>query len=463
MNKIVSVISKHPIYVILFMVFTLLILIIGITSISLSTGNSTMVKEDTKTYRDNLAYENEFGGETIILHLEPNGDLLTLNVIELFNDLEEDLSSLEGVFSYQSPATLVKNMTQNQYVQFQEGIKEIGLGLGELGLLLTQQADLVNQLDPVVLETASSELQNALGLLSTGQGQLSDSLVRLESGFTSLNDILLLLQNALENEGDIQKANQLSQVITEMNTLIAGLENIQDLPLQSIHALDAMAFQLDQLFTQLLNDLDEIQGFIGQLNVLSANLQTMSETLLMIESYSDSFYAGIPRTEDTLENLLYDNKVRRSIFDVFIIEEKYVMMQVTLEGQVSKEEKQSIVDAIELRIEDNDFSGQYLLSGKSVLDLSIQNSMMSSMQKMLMLSVSVMILIMLITFKVRWRILPLVTVMIAVIMTVGTMGYLSIPITMVSMAVFPILIGLGIDYAIQFQNRYHLAMEEDNE
>lgn len=34
------------------------------------------------------------------------------------------------------------------------------------------------------------------------------------------------------------------------------------------------------------------------------------------------------------------------------------------------------------------------------------------------------------------------------------MGTINVPMTMVSMAVFPILIGLGIDYSIQFQNRY---------
>jgi len=33
------------------------------------------------------------------------------------------------------------------------------------------------------------------------------------------------------------------------------------------------------------------------------------------------------------------------------------------------------------------------------------------------------------------------------------MGFLKLPLTMVSIAAFPILIGLGIDYAIQFQNR----------
>ena len=34
------------------------------------------------------------------------------------------------------------------------------------------------------------------------------------------------------------------------------------------------------------------------------------------------------------------------------------------------------------------------------------------------------------------------------------MGWLNISLSVVSMAVFPILIGLGIDYGIQFHNRY---------
>ena len=39
------------------------------------------------------------------------------------------------------------------------------------------------------------------------------------------------------------------------------------------------------------------------------------------------------------------------------------------------------------------------------------------------------------------------------------MGWLNIGLTMVSMAVFPVLIGLGIDYSIQFQSRYTEELE----
>jgi hydrophobe/amphiphile efflux-3 (HAE3) family protein len=38
--------------------------------------------------------------------------------------------------------------------------------------------------------------------------------------------------------------------------------------------------------------------------------------------------------------------------------------------------------------------------------------------------------------------------------TFGLMGYATVPLTMATMAVLPILVGLGIDYSIQFHNRY---------
>ena len=69
-----------------------------------------------------------------------------------------------------------------------------------------------------------------------------------------------------------------------------------------------------------------------------------------------------------------------------------------------------------------------------------------------------MLLILAIIFYARgffaWRWLPLGVVFIAIIYAFGIMGVRSIPITMVTMAVFPIVIGLGVDYAIQFHNRY---------
>jgi hydrophobe/amphiphile efflux-3 (HAE3) family protein len=80
--------------------------------------------------------------------------------------------------------------------------------------------------------------------------------------------------------------------------------------------------------------------------------------------------------------------------------------------------------------------------------------MKSNMVMMVFLAVIIMFIVLALVFKVRWKMLSLGIVLVSVIATLGFMGILSVPITMVSMAVFPILIGLGIDYSIQFHNRY---------
>jgi hydrophobe/amphiphile efflux-3 (HAE3) family protein len=60
---------------------------------------------------------------------------------------------------------------------------------------------------------------------------------------------------------------------------------------------------------------------------------------------------------------------------------------------------------------------------------------------------------------VRLRLLPIVAVFVGVIYTFGAMGYLGIPNSTLTSAVFPILIGLGIDYSVQFHQRYEEELE----
>ncbi len=55
---------------------------------------------------------------------------------------------------------------------------------------------------------------------------------------------------------------------------------------------------------------------------------------------------------------------------------------------------------------------------------------------------------------VRYRLLPVAIVAVGLIMTFGFMGLFGIPISMVVVGAFPVLIGIGIDYAIQFHARF---------
>lgn len=209
----------------------------------------------------------------------------------------------------------------------------------------------------------------------------------------------------------------------------------------------------------------------NKLNILSdglydigGNLQSTSKNLDTMDEYSDIMSSSIPKKQETLDNIIYDDQDNlRSMFKEVVVDDNHMIMMIKFNGNTNDEEKSLVVDMINTYLDNETLdSVDTIVSGKPVLDNSIRTSMQESIQKMMGLALVIMIIVLLFVFKVRFRLLPLVIVLIAVVGTVGLMGWLEVPITMVSMAVFPILIGLGIDYAIQFQTRYTEEMEKED-
>ncbi len=94
------------------------------------------------------------------------------------------------------------------------------------------------------------------------------------------------------------------------------------------------------------------------------------------------------------------------------------------------------------------------VTGHPALMMSITSEMAKSNGPILALAGLLMVVALFLTFRhVKWPLLPIPIVFLGIIWTFGAMGYLHIPFTMVSMSAFPVLVGIGIDYAIQFHNR----------
>ena len=70
-----------------------------------------------------------------------------------------------------------------------------------------------------------------------------------------------------------------------------------------------------------------------------------------------------------------------------------------------------------------------------------------------------MALALLLVFRSRLRLLPLALALAAAALTFGLFGLFGGSLTMASIAVLPILIGLAVDYAIQFQARFDEEVE----
>ena len=174
---------------------------------------------------------------------------------------------------------------------------------------------------------------------------------------------------------------------------------------------------------------------------------------------------ALPTNQDTLEMILYDDGNLRPMFAQMVINYHNAMLMVRLIGNAPDSQVEEVVALINHTLDNDPLQNTTVtVTGKPILDIALRTEMRSSMQKMVISALIFMIIIVSVVFRVRWRLFPLVVNFAAVVATMGLMSHLGIPMTMVSMAAFPILIGLGIDYSIQFHNRYEeeFMVEEAN-
>jgi len=105
-------------------------------------------------------------------------------------------------------------------------------------------------------------------------------------------------------------------------------------------------------------------------------------------------------------------------------------------------------------------SATVTVTGSAAFSAQLSTLIQQSTQQLLGLAVGLMVLALFFLFRgVRLRLLPIVAVFTGVIYTFGAIGYGGIPNSTMTSAVFPILIGLGIDYSVQFHERYEEELE----
>jgi hydrophobe/amphiphile efflux-3 (HAE3) family protein len=104
--------------------------------------------------------------------------------------------------------------------------------------------------------------------------------------------------------------------------------------------------------------------------------------------------------------------------------------------------------------------GRYVVSGVPVVVDGVARALKDALLVLLAVAVAVMALVLLLVFRSRFRLLPLALALAAAALTFGLFDLTGGSLTMASIAVLPILIGLAVDYAIQFQARYDEAVAD---
>ncbi|HEX6310706.1 MAG TPA: hydrophobe/amphiphile efflux-3 (HAE3) family transporter [Acidimicrobiia bacterium] len=149
-----------------------------------------------------------------------------------------------------------------------------------------------------------------------------------------------------------------------------------------------------------------------------------------------------------------DGSIRPTFASAFP-DSEHALMVVRLAGNLSLDDQGvAATTAVELT-EARDFEGVTALpTGPPLLVKEINDGMSTDMARLGALAVIVMIVILLVVFRARWRLLSLPLVLLGTAWAFGLMGFLGVPLTMVTISGLPILIGLGVDFAIQTHSRY---------
>ena len=139
------------------------------------------------------------------------------------------------------------------------------------------------------------------------------------------------------------------------------------------------------------------------------------------------------------------------------------VIQVRLKESLTDAQRRDAITQIRRAVQMPEWKldkASYTVTGAPVVLEDLADALAGSVLRLLVVALIVMALVLALVFRSRLRIVPLAVALAAVAVTFGAMALIGAPLTMASIAVLPVLLGLGVDYAIQFQARVE---EEDGD
>jgi uncharacterized protein len=183
----------------------------------------------------------------------------------------------------------------------------------------------------------------------------------------------------------------------------------------------------------------------------------------LIQMYLNSGISGQPKIDDPqfIPEIVFDqtrgaNQPKARFAYLFPTKDS-ALIQVRLKASLSASQQAQAISwirqAVRMPMFRSAYGGTYTVSGVPVVTDDLATTISGSIAGLLAAALVVMAVVLLLVFRSRLRLLPLAIALAAVGITFGVVSILGGTLTMASIAVLPILIGLAVDYAVQFQAR----------
>jgi len=191
----------------------------------------------------------------------------------------------------------------------------------------------------------------------------------------------------------------------------------------------------------------------------------ISDTLRLALRYGLS---GVPRIDDPsfVSALVFDRStgqvgVPKSRFAYLFPSKNAALIQIRLRPDLTDAEQQRAIALIRTATGEKLFrpkrGAKYVVTGVPVVAAGLADAVQTSIFVLLGAALLLMAATLALVFNARLRLLPLALALAAAAMTFGALRLAGGDLTMASIAALPVLIGLAVDYAIQFQARYNEA------
>ena len=172
---------------------------------------------------------------------------------------------------------------------------------------------------------------------------------------------------------------------------------------------------------------------------------------------------GIPRLDDPdfVSGLVFASGevgVPKSRFAYLFPSENAAMITIRLKPGLSDAHRREAIalyrEATEQKVFRPRNGASYVVTGVPVVAEALADAVQNSIFVLLGAALLLMAATLALVFRSRLRLLPLALALAAAAMTFGVLSLAGGSLTMASIAVLPVLIGLAVDYAIQFQARF---------
>lgn len=155
-----------------------------------------------------------------------------------------------------------------------------------------------------------------------------------------------------------------------------------------------------------------------------------------------------------------DGRIRPALGDNFPDLEHGVLV-VRLPGNASIAEQGVLSDEVRTIVARHPLAGfEVVATGSPVLLKEINDYLRGGMATLGALAAVVMLALLWLVFRARWRLLSLGVVIVGLVWSFGSLGYLGVPLSMVTISGLPILLGLGVDFAVQTHNRFEEELRD---